>query len=205
MKPEEQARQQIDDGLTQAGWCVQDRAQLNLSARRGIAIREFSLATGAADYLLFVDRQAVGTVEAKKVGETLTGVEEQSAKYLIGLPPGVHAAREPPPFAYESTGIETRFISQLDPEPRSRPVFTFHRPETLANWLAQPPAGMRSAENGTLRARLRRLPARGWPLGRRRRCPGRRGPRHPARYADSRRLARAAQPPVGAPRAAIFS
>jgi hypothetical protein len=64
MKPEDQARTRIDDLLDQAGWAVQDRKSLNLGARRGVAIREFSLATGEADYLLFVDRQAVGTVEA---------------------------------------------------------------------------------------------------------------------------------------------
>ena len=107
MKPEEQARQKIDDLLTQAGWAVQDRDRFNLSASRGVAIREFSLSTGAADYLLFVDREAVGTIEAKKVGETLIGVEEQSAKYRMGLPGGLPAARIPLPFSYETTGIET--------------------------------------------------------------------------------------------------
>jgi len=158
MKPEEQARTRIDDLLEQAGWQVQDRKRLNLGAGRGIAIREFSLSTGAADYLLFVDRQAVGTVEAKKVGETLVGVEEQSAKYRVGLPAGLHAARDPLPFAYETTGIETRFTSFLDPEPRSRQVFAFHRPETLAEWLQQAPEGIPNDQNGTLRARLRRMP-----------------------------------------------
>jgi type I restriction enzyme R subunit len=158
LTPEQRARQQIDDRLTEAGWTVQDRAQLNLGGDRGIAVREFVLATGAADYLLFEDRQAVGTVEAKKVGESLTGVEEQSAKYRVGLPAGVRAAHNPLPFAYETTGVETRFTCQLDPEPRSRPVFTFHRPKTLAEWLAQAPEGASAAENDTLRARLRRLP-----------------------------------------------
>ena len=105
MKPEEQARQKIDDLLTQAGWAVQDRDRFNLSASRGVAIREFSLSTGAADYFLLVDRDAVGTIEAKKVGQTLTGVEEQSAKYRMGLPAGLPAARIPLPFSYETTGI----------------------------------------------------------------------------------------------------
>ena len=104
MKPEEQARQKIDDLLEAAGWKVQDRARLNLGAGRGIAIREFSLATGAADYLLFVDRQAVGTVEAKKVGVTLTGVEEQSAKYRVGLPRGLSAARDSLPYSQDGKG-----------------------------------------------------------------------------------------------------
>ncbi len=158
MKPEELARQKIDELLIAAGWAVQDRSALNLGARRGVAVREFAMRDGAADYLLFVDRRAVGTVEAKKVGYPLIGVEEQSAKYRVGLPEGVPAARTPLPFAYETTGVETRFTSLLDPEPRSRPVFAFHQPETLAAWLEQAPAGLPAAENDTLRARLRRLP-----------------------------------------------
>src|SRR5712691_10749015 len=158
MKPEEQARQKIDSLLEQAGWAVQDRNRFNLGAKRGVAIREFSMSTGATDYLLFVDREAVGTIEAKKVGETLTGVEEQSAKYRAGLPGGLPAARLPLPFAYESTGVETQFTSELDPVPRSRPLFYFHRPETLAESLEHSPEGIPSEQNNTLRARLRRLP-----------------------------------------------
>ena len=155
--PEQRARQRIDTLLTQAGWLVQDLDALNLGAGRGVAVREFPLASGAADYLLVVDRVAVGTIEAKKVGYPLTGVELQNVKYRTGLPAHLQA-REPLPFAYQSTGVETRFTSDLDPEPRSRPVFAFHQPVTLADWLDQAPVGIPGAENQTLRARLRRLP-----------------------------------------------
>lgn len=86
MTPEAKARQQIDGMLAQAGWVVQDFETLNLRAGRGVAIREFPLSTGPTDYLLVVDRQAAGVVEAKKEGETLTGVEVQSAKYREGRP-----------------------------------------------------------------------------------------------------------------------
>jgi type I restriction enzyme, R subunit len=158
MSPEQQARQTIDALLTQAGWAVQDRREVNLGAARGVAIREFSTLAGPADYLLVVDRHAVGVVEAKKAGETLTGVETQSAKYREGLPPGLPASRLPLPFAYESTGIETRCTNFLEPDARSRPVFAFHRPETLADWLCQVPDSSPAAQNDTLRARLRRLP-----------------------------------------------
>jgi type I restriction enzyme R subunit len=88
-----------------------------------------------ADYLLFVDRKAVGTVEAKPEGHTLTGVEEQSGKYGKGLLDIYPKWREPLPFAYESTGVETQFTNQLDPSPSSRNVFAFHRPETLLEWV----------------------------------------------------------------------
>ena len=144
MKPEELARQKIDAMLVQAGWAVQDRQRLNLYTSQGVAIREFSVMTGAADYLLFVDGDAVGIIEAKKEGETLTGVEEQSYKYRTGVPDNLPVARIPLPFAYESTGIETQFTSDLDPVPRSRPQFCFHRPETLAAWLEQSPVGIPS-------------------------------------------------------------
>ncbi len=88
-----------------------------------------------ADYLLFVDRKAIGTVEAKPEGHTLTGAEEQSDKYGKGLLDIYPKWREPLPFAYESTGVETQFTNQLDPSPKSRNVFAFHRPETLLEWL----------------------------------------------------------------------
>jgi type I restriction enzyme R subunit len=76
-KPEEAAREQIDAQLASSGWVVQDMADLNLAAGPGIAVREYQMARGygAADYLLFVDGQAVGALEAKKAGHTLTGVE----------------------------------------------------------------------------------------------------------------------------------
>ena len=155
MKPEERARQQIDQMLTEAGWVVQDRQKLNLGAGLGIAIREFSLRTGAADYLLIVNREAVGVVEAKPAGHSLLGVREQSAKYIAGIDDTLPAARMPLPFHYETTGVETRFTSNLDPVPRSRPVFSFHRPETLLEWLTLFPE---DGENNTLRARLLQLP-----------------------------------------------
>ena len=60
--PEASARQKIDEMLTASGWEVQDRAEMNLYAGRGMAVREFPLATGFADYILFVDRKAVGIV-----------------------------------------------------------------------------------------------------------------------------------------------
>jgi len=158
MRPEDKARVTIDVLLTHAGWAIQDLKQVNLGAQRGVAIREFSTLAGPTDYLLMVDRKAVGVVEAKKVGETLTGVEVQNAKYREGLPPNLPVARSPLPFAYETTGIETRFTSFLDPDPRSRQVFAFHRPETFAEWLEQAPADVPNEQNQTLRARLRHLP-----------------------------------------------
>jgi len=119
--PEELAREKIDKILADCGWIIQNRNTINLSADRGIAIREALLKDrDEVDYLLFVDGKALGTVEAKPEGYTLTGVEEQSGKYGKGLLDIYPKWREPLPFAYESTGVETQFTNQLDPIPKSR-------------------------------------------------------------------------------------
>ena len=149
VKPEEKARQHIDALLEAAGWKVQDLQQLDLSASLGVAVREFPLKNGAADYLLFVDRKAVGVVEAKAEGTTLSGVADQSGKYTVGLPDNLPIVQEPLPFAYESTGTETYFRDLRDPEPRSRRVFAFHKPEYLLTCCEQ---------TDTLRSRLQNLP-----------------------------------------------
>lgn len=133
---EDRAWEKIDEALEQAWWKVQDAKKANLAAGRGVALRNFALTSGCgygfADYLLYLDGKAAGVIEAKKEGVTLTGVEIQSAKYSEGLPPQLPAYVRPLPFLYQSTGIETRFTNGLDPEPRSRRVFSFHKPDTLA-------------------------------------------------------------------------
>jgi type I restriction enzyme R subunit len=153
---EARARREIDRQLLACGWTVQDRQDLNLYAAQGVAVREFVMAAdhGRADYLLFVDGKAVGAIEAKPSGTPLAGVEPQSAKYAAGLPSDLPALVRPLPFLYESTGDETMFTDGFDPEPRSRPVVTFHRPETLARWLRH---WVEDDEAGSLRARLHRL------------------------------------------------
>jgi type I restriction enzyme R subunit len=157
--PEARARVEIDKQLTAAGWVVQRHKQMNLGVGRGVAVREFPMVQGHgdADYLLFVDRKAVGVVEAKKKGSTLTGVEWQSAKYTTGLPDNVPALTKPLAFAYESTGVETRFTNAFDPEPASRQVFTFHRPETLGEWV-RAWSELGGVQRATFRQRLRDLP-----------------------------------------------
>ncbi|HOD36422.1 MAG TPA: type I restriction-modification enzyme R subunit C-terminal domain-containing protein [Syntrophales bacterium] len=149
MTPEEKARQRIDQLLELAGWQIQDRKEANLGASLGVAIREFPLKSGFADYLLYVDRKAVGVVEAKPFGTSLSGVEEQTKGYIENLPDTLQCYQKPLPFAYESTGIETYFRDLRDIEHRSRRLFAFHKPETLHEWLG---------ESNTLRNKLKVLP-----------------------------------------------
>lgn len=156
---EVQAREAIDEMLHASGWVVQDRDQVNPEAGQGVAVREFTLATGRADYVLYVDGHIVGVVEAKREGDHLSSAVEQNDRYASGVLKGHRLAvwREAEPFAfrYATTGTETYFINRLDPDARSREVFSFHRPETVADW-------MRRAEEApgalTFRAALRQLP-----------------------------------------------
>ncbi|HVV58959.1 MAG TPA: DEAD/DEAH box helicase family protein [Gaiellaceae bacterium] len=154
---EARARMAIDRMLALAGWAVQDADAVNLSAARGVAVREFVLAPGhgRADYLLFVDRQALGVLEAKPEGTILANVEPQRDDYAEGMTDDVDAPIEPLPFTYMSTGTETRFRNGLDPDARTRDVFAVHRPETLAEWASD---YFTESLAPTLRHRLQRLP-----------------------------------------------
>jgi len=149
LTPEQQAREQIDGLLLAAGWVLQNNAEFNRNAAEGVAVREFLLAGGPCDYLLFVGGKAAGVIEAKKAGVTLSGVAEQAARYTLALP--THLARwaDALVFDYESTGEETYFRDTRDPLPRSRRVFAFHRPQTLNAWLK---------DGATLRSRLQQMP-----------------------------------------------
>ena len=148
--PEQKARDNIDRMLRDSGWVVQPKKKINFNEGRGIAIREYQTNVGPADYVLFVDKIPVGIIEAKKEeeGQNITKVEEQSAEYAHAKLKWISDTK-PLPFIYESTGVITRFRDDRDPKPRSREVFTFHRPETLATSLA---------ETDTLRARLHHIP-----------------------------------------------
>ena len=136
--PEQLARDQIDQLLAASGWLIQSYKQKNIAAGLGVAIREYPTDTGPADYILFVNRKAVGVIEAKREeeGARLTMHEDQAADYAKAKLKYLH--NEQLPFVYESTGELTRFTDYRDPKPRSRPVFSFHRPETFELWLREP-------------------------------------------------------------------
>ena len=148
--PEQKARDNIDAQLKLAGWVVQSAKRIDFSAGVVIAVREYHTDVGPADYVLFVDKNAVGVIEAKKeeLGHKITEVEEQTEGYAVAKLKWVNN-QEPLPFLYESTGILSRFTDGRDPKPRSREVFNFHRPETIKEWLAQ---------GASLRARLQHIP-----------------------------------------------
>ena len=149
--PEQKARDTIDAKLEQAGWTIQAKNRIDFNAGPGIAVREYQTDVGPADYVLFIDRKPVGVIEAKPEdwGQKITTVEEQSTGYAAAGLKWLRSA-EPRPFVYESTGALTRFTDRRDPKPRSREAFSFHRPETMQQWLTQ---------SASLRTRLQGLPA----------------------------------------------
>ena len=148
--PEKLARDNIDNLLKQSGWVIQSKNNINLNEGLGQAIREYQTDVGYADYILFVNKIAVGVIEAKKEGDgyKLTVVEEQTKGYATSKLKWINNS-EPLPFLYESTGVVTRFTDLRDPKPRSHEIFIFHRPETIQEWLFQ---------NTSLRHRLQSFP-----------------------------------------------
>jgi len=148
--PEQIARDHIDKQLTACGWLIQDKNRINLHAGIGVAVRECLTDAGVADYVLFIDGKPVGVIEAKREeeGHRLTVHEVQSEDYANAKLK--HLKNEPLPFVYISTGEVTRFTDFTDPKPRAREVFSFHRPETLRDWVKR---------DKSLRKRLLDLPA----------------------------------------------
>ena len=148
--PEQLARDNIDKQLIACGWIIQGIKQLNLYAGIGIAVKEYLTDVGPADYVLFVDGKPCGVVEAKREeeGHKLSVHEDQIEGYATAKLK--HLKNEPLPYVYISTGEVTRFTDFTDPKPRAREVFSFHRPETLREWIKK---------GKSLRKRLYDLPA----------------------------------------------
>ena len=158
---EARARVLTDRQLTDAGWVVQDKKALNLFAAQGVACREVTMKSGhgRADYLLYVDQRVVGVIEAKPQGTTLSGVEWQSAMYAEGLPSEIRLKALTTdgrlPFVFEASGTETHFTNGYDPDARSRQLFAFPGPATLARIIRDAEA---DEDSPTWRAKVRHLP-----------------------------------------------
>lgn len=151
--PEDKARHElINPALEKAGWTTQHFKAANVFGSKGVAVEFFPMGwgVGEADYVLFVNGEAVGIMEAKKEGETLVGKEPQSAKYAKGFPKDFRSVDLPLPFVYETSGNEIRFTNCWDPKPRSREVFHFHTPDELETWV--------KAGKETLRKKFTELP-----------------------------------------------
>ncbi len=148
--PEQIARDNIDSALVRSGWIIQSIKQVNLNAGMGVAVKEYLTDVGPADYVLFAEGKPCGVIEAKREeeGHRMNVHEAQGEEYANAKLK--HLKNEPLPFVYISTGEVTRFTDFTDPKPRAREVFSFHRPETLRDWVKR---------DKSLRRRLLDLPA----------------------------------------------
>jgi type I restriction enzyme R subunit len=148
--PEQIARDNIDKQLTACGWVIQSIKQVNLNAGIGVAVKEYLTDVGPADYVLFVEGKPCGVIEAKREeeGHRMNVHEGQGEEYANAKLK--HLKNEPLPFVYISRGEVTRFTDFTDPKPRAREVFSFHRPETLKDWVKR---------DKSLRKRLFDLPS----------------------------------------------
>lgn len=131
MTPENIAKRNINKTLEASGWHIQNYAERDTDAALGVAVREYRLrADQRADYLLFIGGIAVGVIEAKPEGTTLSGALQQAERYRASLPDDLPNLPRFP-FSYASTGVETYFRDIRDPDSRSRQIFTFHTPDSL--------------------------------------------------------------------------
>ena len=104
-----------------------------------LAVREYPLRwkeggntkRGFADYLLYADGRAIGVMRPSPPVTHSKAFRPSLGKYTDGLHKWIPAWNRPLPFAYESTARLRQFTNGLDPLPRSREIFTFHRPKEL--------------------------------------------------------------------------
>ena len=177
MTPEQQARQNIDRQLEACGWIVQDYKEMNISAGLGVAVREFPLKSGHGRLpaLRRLPRPSASSRPSPK-GTPSPASKRSPASTSTACPPTCRTFALPLPFAYESTGTVTQFTNALEPDARSRDVFTFHRPEELIR-LATLERQMRGAAardaaarirngSGACRSRASRTSKRRWPTNR---------------------------------------
>jgi type I restriction enzyme, R subunit len=88
---EEETRIIIDEKLRLAGWEADSN---NLKYSKGtrphkgknIAISEYPLEKGRADYALFIGNDLYGLIEAKKMGKSVLSDIGQSARYAVNIP-----------------------------------------------------------------------------------------------------------------------
>lgn len=161
MTPEAKARLIIDKNLELSGYDVQDMKDFNRFASKGVAVREYMTSTGPADYVLFVDGDPAGIVEAKKseMGENMTVAEEQSSGYANSKLKWIDNA--PLRFVYETTDIVTYFTDLSDEKCRARKVFNFHTPEQLSKWIKEEKDGYSTLRN-RLKHKIPALPTKGY-------------------------------------------
>ena len=145
MQKEASARIKVNKLLEESGWRFFDdkNGKQNIQLETNIKWNDLgddfqgrSNNSGFIDFLLLdSNSNPLVVIEAKREEEAhkLNVHEDQSKGYATAKLK--HLKNEPLPFVYISTGEVTRIIDFRDPKPRTREIFSFHRPETLRDWL----------------------------------------------------------------------
>jgi type I restriction enzyme R subunit len=129
----------IDPRLALAGWQIVDfdpGCPTHSYTRH--AVREYPTANGPADYVLWVDGQPLGIVEAKRLAVGPQNVLTQAERYSEGLLESLlKFGRLRVPFLYSSNGEVVWFHDIRYHLNRSRRTAGFHTPEALVEMLGR--------------------------------------------------------------------
>lgn len=79
--PEQIARESIDTLLTASGWVIQDFKDVDLSANRGIALREDPLRSGRRHHSALIHQDCIGTAW-KRSGDPAPKVLDEPSENL---------------------------------------------------------------------------------------------------------------------------
>ena len=135
--PEKETRKEIDGQLEDSGWSVLKRGE-TIPNKGAFASEEYPTSSGPADYVLVVDGNIIGIVEAKKSGESVYGVLTQGQRYARDTEiEGTNYIFDDfkVPFIYSTNGQDVYFQDLRYEDSRSRKVLTFHTPEALLEFL----------------------------------------------------------------------
>lgn len=130
-------KKRIDPKLDASGWRLPKAKTTPL--RGSFRTEEEETANGPADYALWLDRQVLGVVEAKKVAVGPQNVLTQAERYSRGIQgssfdfEGGYRC----PFLYSTNGEVTWFHDVRHPLNRSRRVSGFHTPNGLRELLSR--------------------------------------------------------------------
>lgn len=128
-------KQRIDPELDRLGWPTVRSGQASSQPHR---IEEYATDNGPADYALFVDSQALGIVEAKKLTLGPQNVLTQSERYSKGAtsnPLNFDGFRVP--FLYATNGEVIWFRDARHRLNRSRRIADYHTPAALTEMLGR--------------------------------------------------------------------
>lgn len=127
-------RKRINKTLTQLGWTIADyEDNLDTSRLNYHAVQEYPVATGRADYALFVNGLWIGVIEAKRLTVGSQAALEQAKRYSKGAFEGVGNWRGyRVPFLFSSNGELVYFLDIREESNLTRELTTFYTPDALA-------------------------------------------------------------------------